>query len=867
MKKFSKLFGRRRPAEGYHSRQYTRETSPDVHQLTSRRRTADVCARTAPKTGSNLVVVDDTHPPCDHCRAIDFPKLLDWHPGQPRPWISLSHALKDSSCPYCTFFQAMIGTVDGADTFTPYLRIRQAFERLGLSEKHPLGMSVLIEVSTKTKSLPWGYIVKAVDDEVATDLSDVDTDATIHVDGEGNHEDEKISHSQINGTAHEKDAFRHDLLSKDPPVSPIDDSTPVSGSPASDAAKMDIEIPPMQNELSDTAPPTIRGRPVPPLLNPALVQSWLRYCRNNHAEQPCARKEHFPSGIRLIDCVARRVVSFADTTDDCDKPDFVALSYVRDGLNAQSSDDWTFFPEQPPALIADAVSLTCTLGFRYLWVDQFCLPNPKQEPEAHQRQLNQIGNIFAWSSLSLIAITGENAYEGIPGVSIPREEQLSLRTDAGLFTTSLLRPDVEISASKWASRGLSYQESLFSRRRLVFTSSQVYFQCDNFHCHESISIPLQYCQDLTVGRVFPGAAHAQLRPGLLQQHIGEYMLKDFVSHEERVDAFRGVLHRYSQIDHAIDSFAGLPLFHAEEFGDSEAVTQTDRLAVALGWVPDKVPAPENYVDPHEFHDTLPSWTWISWRPRDTQSALNKTFHFNLTDDASSMAVDVRATPKLEAFFGFEDSSVQSWETEYESIRQNSERIRFLRLKTFCIEVPLRKNDDGITLDSPFAKKFNNVIEAWCRSLTDPIPNGEHQLTAVFISGRHWTGEEKGDATVLVCRATKWEPNGHLIRLGIMGISFQELVIEDNGEPRGHAVLKGIEVDPQREDSGIQVNGNTNGKANGNGKKSEWHGAGKKKNSIHHNNSSKKDEAEKQVTSDTTAKGKDIQLRLREVDIY
>jgi hypothetical protein len=138
-------------------------------------------------------------------------------------------------------------------------------------------------------------------------------------------------------------------------------------------------------------------------------------------------------------------------------------------------------------------------------------------------------DIFAGSTLTFVAASGESDRDGIPGVSVPREEQLTLRTDAGLFTTSLLRSDLDIAASKWASNGLTFQESLFSRRRLVFTSSQMYFQCDSFHCHESISLPLQYAGDFNVGRFFPSGAASQLCAGNIHKQISEYIPRAFAS--------------------------------------------------------------------------------------------------------------------------------------------------------------------------------------------------------------------------------------------------------------------------------------------------------------------------------------------------
>ena len=53
-----------------------------------------------------------------------------------------------------------------------------------------------------------------------------------------------------------------------------------------------------------------------------------------------------------------------------------------------------------------------------------------------------------------------------------------------------LPPVNEVETSKWNTRGWAYQEGLLARRRLVFTESQVYFQCTAMHYHESLSVPL-----------------------------------------------------------------------------------------------------------------------------------------------------------------------------------------------------------------------------------------------------------------------------------------------------------------------------------------------------------------------------------------
>jgi hypothetical protein len=712
MKKFSKLFARRlgRSSDG-DDRTFTRETSPDVHQLTSRRRNGD--AKTTPKSGVSLIVVDEEHPPCATCKTINFPRLLDWQPGQPRPWISLSHTLNDSSCPYCTFFQAMVGThPDETRKYTPYLRIRLAFERLGMGEKHELGRSVLIEVTTKTKSLPWGYIIKAVENE-----------------------------------------------------SDAEESSPTK----------DIKV------------SAIQGRTIPRLLDPALPKSWVDFCKEHHGES-CWKREAPINGLKLIDCETHKVVSADDL--DAETLEYVTLSYVRGETRRASVDDWTLWPEHLPQMITDAISFTIRLGFRYLWVDRYCMPSPHADETGRARQLDLVGDILASSSLTLIVAAGLSVLDGIPGVSVPREEQLSLKTETGLFTTSLLRPDFEVHESKWAASGWTYQEGLLSRRRLFFTPSQIYFQCDSLHCHETMSLPLHLTQGLN-GRVFP-TSEALSRPGQIKNQIGEYMTKAFTHDDDKLEAFRGVLHKYAQMEKAVTNFLGLPLFHVDEFQSTTSATRTDQLAVALGWTNDSAVPPEGYVSPLSYSGTFPSWTWLAWRVKfGSQLTGNQNFRFSLVEEASPVAAGVCAAPKTEISIGFDEESVLSWESDEEAINEKSKRAQFLRFEAFCFDIRIQKKDGSINLtDSPLGKSSNTLVRAWYESINPEASDGDYELTAMLISGRSWAGGADSTANILVCGKHNGEADAHLMRLGLLTLSIEALEVGETDE----ATLKMTETD-------------------------------------------------------------------------
>lgn len=815
------------------------ETSSDYQQLNSRRGDDSASSKRTPKNGTSRIVADvhvtkdrsgkdstagavDSsgkgggsgnaingaiadvegdphvievagHAPCDSCKAIDFPRLLAYKPGDARPWVPLAHALRaadDAECPYCVFFQAMIGEVppsvdtsagaapasatgmangDGNGTatpedvevaanrtakFTPYLRIRQAFERMGISERHELGRSVLFEVTTRNRTLPWGYLVRAIEPPSADEADD----------------------------APPKSEAQETDIAADPTLAPYLDKSP--------------------------AAPAISGRSVTPLLDPALPNCWLRFCRENHPSETCGRAAPPVPGLRLIDCQTGRVICVDELPEEektSSDFDYLALSYfsgdeadttaAADGEKQSTPVDLSL--DKLPPLFADAVSLTASLGFRYLWTDRYCLP---ADGPSRWRHSSLIGTIFSSAALAIVVASGQGVADGIPGVSLPREDQLSLKTAGGLFTTSLRRPDLEVATSRWANRAWTLQEGLLARRRLVLTPSQAYFQCRTLHCHETISLPLGLAPSVNLGRVFP-ADGAGSRPAHIVGLIKTFMTRPLREPAARLDAFRGILDHFSGLpDHGVEHLFGLPLFHPSDFSAGRVVSQTDRLAVALGWMPDRNLPSQDPVDPYALapESPFPSWTWLSWLLQPGQAPQKHTLRFSLLDVSSSAATSslplvdgVSAPPRMEISVGFRDSqTVLSWEIDGDAIarRHAVDPVAFLRLETFCFDLVSRS--DG-TLSPGLGAADRVAVSSWLRSAGVDVAAADTPLTGVLVSGRGWRDEAAGGvATVLVCRRKEGagDDASPLVRLGVLRLAFAAFVPVPETD---RAVVRGV----------------------------------------------------------------------------
>ncbi|OCL01529.1 hypothetical protein AOQ84DRAFT_401997, partial [Glonium stellatum] len=105
-------------------------------------------------------------------------------------------------------------------------------------------------------------------------------------------------------------------------------------------------------------------------------------------------------------------------------------------------------------------------------------------------QISKMDHIYRGAEVTIISAAGEDEDFGLPGVSNRlRSPQLKARIGDTLFVSTLAHPACVIEASKWSTRGWTYQEAVLSRRRLVFTEEQVYFECNAMNCCESLHVP------------------------------------------------------------------------------------------------------------------------------------------------------------------------------------------------------------------------------------------------------------------------------------------------------------------------------------------------------------------------------------------
>lgn len=205
---------------------------------------------------------------------------------------------------------------------------------------------------------------------------------------------------------------------------------------------------------------------------------------------------------RLLDCTDPACPCLVSTEGQDGR--YVALSYVwgeaqpHKTTNAnQAVYSAGIDPSLLPQTILDAIYVTHTLGFQYLWVDSLCIIQDSGEDKLHE--IGRMHLIYRHAYLTIIAASAERASDGflqdrpaplhdftlpficppyrlIPGDKRSRDERPVAEGEVRIFRPLTYPEDPMEPVER---RGWCLQELLMSSRALIFTSTTLRFRCQN----------------------------------------------------------------------------------------------------------------------------------------------------------------------------------------------------------------------------------------------------------------------------------------------------------------------------------------------------------------------------------------------------
>lgn len=353
----------------------------------------------------------------------------------------------------------------------------------------------------------------------------------------------------------------------------------------------------------------------------AVLRAWIDSCRTFHQEACAPAQSDFEVPcFMLVDCYTRKVVPASTKTP------YVTLSYVW-GLQLQSTNPGpSYLPVGTLVLvIEDAITVTKRLGLRYLWVDQYCIR--QDDLQVKMEQIQNMDAVYDRAEVAIIAAAGEDASFGLPGVSRRhRVAQPSVQAKDQIFVSSGPHLRDLLRLSKWASRGWTYQEGLLSKRRIIFTDYQVYFECSSSHCCEAIDAPADVLfQNRSISEFHPMASRSfrvfplnkpVAKPHQILNRIQDYASKELTYNSDTLNGILGILAVSEKQIPSTAHFWGIPILIQTattsprcHSSDSPANMpkptvrdQNQALLFGLRWS----------IVPSKRNPGFPSWSWIGW---------------------------------------------------------------------------------------------------------------------------------------------------------------------------------------------------------------------------------------------------------------
>jgi hypothetical protein len=178
--------------------------------------------------------------------------------------------------------------------------------------------------------------------------------------------------------------------------------------------------------------------------------------------------------------------------------------------------------------------------------------------------------IYSNAELTIVASAGVDSMSGLHGIgNTPRRTQISLKAGACTLV-QLTQLGDEIRSSKWNSRGWTFQEALLSRRRLVFTESEMYFQCYESTFMESHELDLDHPHfpfQIHHYRAFPDG-NVVFPNFSIYDRLREFYLRQMSFDSDILKAVEGIFTAYQREDFAGNTgllhFWGIPIFPRTE---------------------------------------------------------------------------------------------------------------------------------------------------------------------------------------------------------------------------------------------------------------------------------------------------------------
>jgi hypothetical protein len=249
-----------------------------------------------------------------------------------------------------------------------------------------------------------------------------------------------------------------------------------------------------------------------------------------------------------------------------------------------------------PRTIREAIALCNILEEPYLWVDSLCIIQDSGEDKAEQLDLMDL--VYQKAVLTLVSAAGNNADAPLPGVS-ERATKQQLVQAQGLHLCQQLRNfEHSVNPSVWNTRGWTYQERVLSPRKIIFTTEQLFFECEHGEGSEGLFVDFhareqpQPADRILEDSPYHISTYQNLNWEVYTSLVETYTQRSLSYASDILNAFKGIAHVIQ-----INLFENSPVL----WGMPLCALDTGILWQPGGFCEQRLPLSE-----------FPSWTWAGW---------------------------------------------------------------------------------------------------------------------------------------------------------------------------------------------------------------------------------------------------------------
>lgn len=190
-------------------------------------------------------------------------------------------------------------------------------------------------------------------------------------------------------------------------------------------------------------------------------------------------------GLRLI-----------ETADNSKLGRYVALSHCWGALNddervcTYANNIKSFKIDIPfhalPRTFQDAVIVTRALGVQYLWIDSLCII--QGDAKDWEVEAGKMEDVFSSAYLTIAATASKSSLDGFL-LNQTRRSTIGIQTSQGILylAEAIDNFQADVERAILNTRGWVLQERALSRRTIHFTATQVYWECGEGVCCETLA--------------------------------------------------------------------------------------------------------------------------------------------------------------------------------------------------------------------------------------------------------------------------------------------------------------------------------------------------------------------------------------------